>query len=199
MQSGLRLQLVRDPLHRPAEAVTHARSRCPTKLPAGDGEVRAPKPRVVLWQVDELDGGPGRRKLPDVVSELEDGDGKAVSLEKLAGKDVVLYFYPRDDTPGCTKEACGFRDLTPQFEAVGAVILGVSTDPMESHTKFQAKHKLPFELLWLALEHWQPELAPPVAAAAETTTSAAPGTRPICSSRRPSRAKRSFVSILSPF
>ena len=76
-----------------------------------------------------------------------DQDGKPVKLSDYKGKKIVLYFYPKDDTPGCTKEACGFRDLSAQFAAVGAVILGVSTDPMESHLKFQAKHKLPFELL----------------------------------------------------
>jgi len=74
--------------------------------------------------------------------------GETLTLRQFKGrKTVVLYFYPADDTPGCTKEACGFRDLSSQFEAAGAVILGVSTDPMESHLKFQAKHKLPFELL----------------------------------------------------
>ena len=78
---------------------------------------------------------------------LRDAQGKSVSLADFAGRHVILYFYPKDDTPGCTKEACGFRDVTAQFEAVGAVILGISADPMELHLKFQAKHKLPFELL----------------------------------------------------
>ena len=78
---------------------------------------------------------------------LPDQTGAAVSLADFRGQDVVVYFYPRDDTPGCTKEACGFRDVSAQFEVVGAVILGVSADSMESHLKFQTKHKLPFELL----------------------------------------------------
>ncbi len=74
--------------------------------------------------------------------------GQDVSLRLYKGKKtVVLYFYPNDEAPGCVKEACGFRDLTPQFEAAGAVILGVSADPIESHQKLLTKHKLPFELL----------------------------------------------------
>ena len=79
--------------------------------------------------------------------ELNDPDGKSVSLASLAGKDVVLYFYPRDDTPGCTKEACGFRDLWKDIGKTGAVVLGVSADSAESHRKFAAKYKLPFTLL----------------------------------------------------
>lgn len=74
--------------------------------------------------------------------------GEPVSLKQFKGKKtVVLYFYPKDETPGCTKEACNFRDLSAQFEAAGAVILGVSNDPMESHLRFKEKQKLPFELL----------------------------------------------------
>jgi len=80
---------------------------------------------------------------------LPSTSGEAVSLRQFKGKKtVVLYFYPNDETPGCTREACGFRDLTAQFEAAGAVILGVSADDIESHLKFKAKHRLPFELLF---------------------------------------------------
>jgi len=79
--------------------------------------------------------------------ELKDPEGKSVSLASLAGKDVVLYFYPRDDTPGCTKEACGFRDLWKDIGKTGTVVLGVSADSAESHKKFAAKYKLPFTLL----------------------------------------------------
>ena len=83
---------------------------------------------------------------PDLT--LPSTSGETVTLRQFKGKKtVVLYFYPKDETPGCTKEACGFRDLTSEFEKHGAVILGVSTDPLESHTKFRDKHKLPFELL----------------------------------------------------
>jgi len=74
-------------------------------------------------------------------------DGKTISLADLRGKNVVLYFYPRDDTPGCTKEACGFRDSFGEFTKKGAVVLGVSTDPPKKHAKFVAKYKLPFALL----------------------------------------------------
>jgi peroxiredoxin Q/BCP len=84
---------------------------------------------------------------PAPAFELQDGEGKSVSLASLAGKDVVLYFYPRDDTPGCTKEACGFRDLSKDIGKAGAVVLGVSADSAESHRKFAAKYKLPFTLL----------------------------------------------------
>jgi peroxiredoxin Q/BCP len=78
---------------------------------------------------------------------LSDASGKSVSLEDFAGKDVILYFYPRDDTPGCTKEACGFRDLWQDIRKKGAVVLGVSADDAASHQKFAAKYKLPFTLL----------------------------------------------------
>jgi peroxiredoxin Q/BCP len=79
---------------------------------------------------------------------LPSSSGESVTLKSFKNKKtVVLYFYPKDDTPGCTKEACGFRDLTAEFEKVGAVILGVSNDPVESHVKFREKFKLPFELL----------------------------------------------------
>ncbi len=79
--------------------------------------------------------------------ELEGNDGKTHSLEDYKGKTVVLYFYPKDDTPGCTKEACGFRDLNAGIKKTGAVVLGVSKDGAESHRKFSAKYKLPFVLL----------------------------------------------------
>ena len=74
-------------------------------------------------------------------------EGKLVSLSDLRGKNVVLYFYPRDDTPGCTKEACAFRDEFPAFESKDVVVLGVSTDSAKSHGKFSEKYKLPFTLL----------------------------------------------------
>jgi len=73
--------------------------------------------------------------------------GGTVSLKDFRGKNVILYFYPKDDTPGCTKEACAFRDEFADFKAKGAVILGVSTDPPKAHDKFVAKYKLPFTLV----------------------------------------------------
>jgi len=75
-----------------------------------------------------------------------DGGGK-VSLADFKGKNVILYFYPKDDTPGCTKEACAFRDHWDDFKKKGAVVLGVSTDKVKSHDKFALKYKLPFPLL----------------------------------------------------
>jgi len=74
------------------------------------------------------------------------GGGQA-SLAEFRGKNVVLYFYPRDDTPGCTKEACAFRDRFAGFKKKGAVVLGVSIDPMRAHDKFAGKYSLPFPLL----------------------------------------------------
>ena len=73
--------------------------------------------------------------------------GGQLPLAELKGKHVILYFYPRDDTPGCTKEACAFRDHFAEFKKKGAVVLGVSTDPVKSHDKFVAKFKLPITLL----------------------------------------------------
>ena len=73
--------------------------------------------------------------------------GGTISLSDLRGKNVILYFYPKDDTPGCTKEACSFRDNYETFKARGAIILGVSTDPAKSHDKFVEKYGLPFTLL----------------------------------------------------
>ena len=74
-------------------------------------------------------------------------DGTTVQLSALRGHVVVLYVYPKDDTPGCTKEACSFRDAFAEFKRHGAVVLGVSTDPVKSHVKFTEKFKLPFQLL----------------------------------------------------
>jgi len=73
--------------------------------------------------------------------------GGNVSLADLKGRNVILYFYPKDDTPGCTKEACAFRDHFAEFKQRGAVVLGVSTDTVKSHDKFVEKFKLPFTLL----------------------------------------------------
>ncbi|MBI1325313.1 thioredoxin-dependent thiol peroxidase [bacterium] len=78
---------------------------------------------------------------------LADQNGATVRLSDFHGKHVVLYFYPKDDTPGCTKEACGFRDDFAQFTKKGVVILGVSPDDPKSHKKFVDKYELPFVLL----------------------------------------------------
>src|SRR6202161_913274 len=73
--------------------------------------------------------------------------GKKVSLANFKGQNVILYFYPKDDTPGCTKEACAFRDHWDEFKKKGAVVLGVSPDKVKAHDKFVEKYKLPFALL----------------------------------------------------
>jgi len=74
-------------------------------------------------------------------------DGSTLSLADLAGQRVVLYFYPKDDTGGCTTEACEFRDLAADFDATGSRVIGVSPDPVRSHVRFRDKHGLPFTLL----------------------------------------------------
>ena len=73
--------------------------------------------------------------------------GKEMSLKEHAGKDVILYFYPRDETPGCTAEACSFRDHESDLAKAGAIVLGVSTDSLQSHDSFRTKHQLNFPLL----------------------------------------------------
>jgi peroxiredoxin Q/BCP len=78
---------------------------------------------------------------------VNDTHGNLVTLSNLKGQRVVLYFYPRDNTPGCTKEACGFRDHYAQFQAKNTLIFGVSTDDAKSHQKFTEKFNLPFPLL----------------------------------------------------
>jgi peroxiredoxin Q/BCP len=94
----------------------------------------------------------------EIILKLKEGDlapdftvatsgGGRLSLADFKGKKVILYFYPRDDTPGCTKEACGFRDHFAEFKKLGAIVLGVSADTVKSHDKFVNKFQLPFTLL----------------------------------------------------
>lgn len=78
---------------------------------------------------------------------LPDQNGKEHSLEEFRGKKVILYFYPKDNTPGCTSQACGFGELYPQFTEKGAVVIGISKDSVASHKKFEEKYNLPFLLL----------------------------------------------------
>lgn len=84
-------------------------------------------------------------KAPDF--SLPDQDGKVHTLSEYVGRKIILYFYPKDNTPGCTKQACGFSELYPQFTERGAVVLGVSRDSVASHKKFQEKYHLNFTLL----------------------------------------------------
>lgn len=84
--------------------------------------------------------------------ELAGDTGETVRLSSLQGKPVVLYFYPRDDTPGCTKQACGIRDAWGELRARGAIVLGISPDTKASHRRFKEKYSLPFTLLG-DLEH----------------------------------------------
>ena len=85
------------------------------------------------------------REAPDF--ELATDEGSTLKLSELRGKPVVLYFYPKDDTPGCTAQACGIRDAWGEFERSGAVVLGISPDSPKSHAKFREKYSLPFTLL----------------------------------------------------
>jgi peroxiredoxin Q/BCP len=86
------------------------------------------------------------QKAPDI--QAQDQNGKTIKLSDYAGKsNIVLYFYPKDDTPGCTKEACALRDGHVYLKAAGAVVLGVSSDDVKSHAAFAAKYHLPFSLL----------------------------------------------------
>ena len=78
---------------------------------------------------------------------LKDASGKKISLKDFRGHDVIVYFYPKDDTPGCTKEACGFRDSWKSIKKLGAIVFGISPDDEASHKAFIAKYKLPFTLL----------------------------------------------------
>src|SRR6202044_3828117 len=94
------------------------------------------------WRVNVVEEG---KPAPDF--ELTSDSGESVKLSALRGKQVVVYFYPKDDTPGCTTQACGIRDAWGEFERAGAVVLGVSPDNVGSHAKFKSKFELPFTLL----------------------------------------------------
>ena len=85
------------------------------------------------------------KKAPEFT--LPDKDGKEVSLKDFRGQKVVVYFYPKDSTPGCTKQACGFAERYPQFLEKGAVVIGISKDSVKSHKNFETKYELPFTIL----------------------------------------------------
>jgi peroxiredoxin Q/BCP len=121
--------------------------------PANVTNVKAASPQMTAqhrlrYNVDRTGEAPMldiNDKAPDI--KLEDENGKEVSLRDFKGKTVVLYFYPRADTPGCTKEACEFRDTYKQMQKTGAVLLGASPDTPKAQKKFQEKFHLPFTLL----------------------------------------------------
>lgn len=98
---------------------------------------------ILLFSCSSMDTN--LSKAPDFT--LKDSEGNAVSLKDYLGKPIVLYFYPKDNTPGCTKEACMFRDSYEEFQEAGAEVIGISNDSEKSHTGFKEKHSLPFILL----------------------------------------------------
>jgi peroxiredoxin Q/BCP len=105
-------------------------------LPAGAAEVEEGKPAPAI----DLPATQIEKALPDKK------DAKTLSLKDLRGKNVVLFFYPKASTPGCTTQACGFRDLNDEFAKLNTVIVGISTDPVSAQEKFTRDHKLPFPL-----------------------------------------------------
>jgi peroxiredoxin Q/BCP len=121
-----------------------ARRAPPAKSPAA----AKPKPvakKSVPASVADVGGLGAGAMAPSF--ELLDQSGASISSETLRGQPYVIYFYPKDDTPGCTTEACGFRDALPEFDELGTRVLGVSPDATTSHQKFAAKYELPFTLL----------------------------------------------------
>lgn len=114
-------------------------SPAPFARPSRLRKIRRPMAKPPTLKLKEGDPAPA-------FTAATNGGGK-VSLSDFQGQNVILYFYPKDDTPGCTKEACAFRDLFASFKRAKAVVLGVSTDPVKSHDKFAAKFQLPFLLL----------------------------------------------------
>jgi peroxiredoxin Q/BCP len=130
----------------PAAAAKPARRAASTGSKAPAGARRGAGPRSESAPRAKVGGvvAPGK---PAPTFELLDEAGKSVSSTSLAGSPYVLYFYPKDDTPGCTKEACGFRDELPGFGKRRIRVLGVSPDSVQSHAKFREKYRLPFTLL----------------------------------------------------
>jgi peroxiredoxin Q/BCP len=112
------------------------RDRSPTRERRAAGDARRTEAALAVEE---------GRPAPDFT--LDSDTGEPVTLSSLKGKPVVLYFYPKDDTPGCTAQACGIRDAWGEFENAGAVVLGVSPDGEASHAKFKEKYELPFTLL----------------------------------------------------
>ncbi len=122
----------------PPPTATSAASAMPVATTSAAGEKGAAPPAPT----GELAVG---RPAPDFSATAH--DGMAIKPSALKGKPVVLYFYPKDETPGCTKEACAFRDAWKDLEAAGVVLVGISSDSVDSHKKFAEHHKLPFHLV----------------------------------------------------
>lgn len=131
-------------------AVTDASTKPARRVPSAKPPAAAkPKPLAKKGGPDPVADGVGALG-PGAMApsfELLDQSGASMSSEALRGQAYVIYFYPKDDTPGCTTEACGFRDALPEFEELGTRVLGVSPDGTTSHQKFAAKYELPFTLL----------------------------------------------------
>jgi peroxiredoxin Q/BCP len=121
----------------------------PARKAAAPARVAAVKRKSVVVEPapsSGTEGAPGEGDTAPTFA-LSDQDGEQVSSGELAGQPYVLYFYPKDDTPGCTTEACGFRDALPGFEKLGVRVIGVSPDSSASHERFRTKYELPFTLL----------------------------------------------------
>jgi peroxiredoxin Q/BCP len=122
----------------------------PTTAATADLKPEAAKPEAAKPEAAKPEAATGGDKLvgkPAPALDAKAHDGTAVKLSALKGKSVVVYFYPKDETPGCTKEACAFRDAWGDLAKTNVVLVGVSTDTAESHKAFAAHHKLPFHLV----------------------------------------------------
>lgn len=134
------------PARKPAAAVKAKTKAAPKATTAAKPKVAPANPKVVKVKAKAPAAAPDAmvgQQVPDFSLPTVDG---TVSSAKLKGKPFVLYFYPKDDTPGCTTEACGFRDALPAFKKLKATVIGVSRDGVQSHAKFAAKFSLPFPL-----------------------------------------------------
>lgn len=126
-----------------AKAKISAKAKAPAKKAKAPAKAKAPVKAVKkVSLVSALQAGAAAPEL-----QIPSDSGQVITLKQFRGKTVVLYFYPKDDTPGCTQESCDFRDNLRRLESEGAVVLGISKDSVESHQKFKGKFALPFPLL----------------------------------------------------
>ncbi|RYR11332.1 hypothetical protein HN51_064451 [Arachis hypogaea] len=138
----LRPQSPKYPSHYPLLSTSSASQFCGLKLSFSTPNANAASPLLLPSVFAKVSKG---SKPPPFT--LKDQDGKTVSLSKFKGKPVVVYFYPADETPGCTKQACAFRDSYEKFKKAGAEVVGISGDDPSSHKAFATKYRLPFTLL----------------------------------------------------